>query len=596
MNILKHIQLLVLVPACLMGMEKPYDKQMIGENQPCNIDDFFYKLFVSEMSGKPQKLSSLGLSIGTYQHNAYLNDVSPQAMLLDLEAKKANLQRLQQYSFDTLLPEQKISYKIFLWGLDHAVSGEKFLFHEYYICHLFGILSDLTMVFTQFHPLTTPEHVDLYIARLGCIAEQLQQSIALLEHQKKIGVVPPAFTLSKVIKMIKTLLTSSIEENIFYSHLAMCIKKIETPNKEQLLAKAADVIKISVYPAYQALQHYLEKMLSNTTADNGVWALPNGDEYYAYKLKYHTTTDLSADQIHELGLQEVKKVQKEIDKILKEENVSLQDLLQNPQFYYPETEEGCKQCLAGYQAILDRSRKELSDLFDCKPKSPVQIQAVPKDSQEDAPSSPYYEVASIDGSRPGVFFVNLGYMRETPKFMMEMVAVHEAEPGHHFQLSLQQESNIPVLRKLVGYTAYIEGWALYVERLAYEQGFFSSRFAQLGYWLSDLLRAARLVIDTGIHKKQWTREQAVEYMVKNTGYPKGTVVSEVDRYFVYPGQACSYKIGQLKILELRQRAKDVLGEKFDIREFHNIVLKLGAAPLAILEEVVDQYIQDKTKN
>lgn len=605
MKILRRMRsFLVLIICCsiiqgasgMQGVAQFDLKATIKKQSQESIDDFFYKLFISEVATKPQKLSVIGLPIDNYEYNAYLNDVSPLAMVSALEEKKVNLQRLQQLSDEALTYDQKISYKVFLWGLQHAVNGEKFLFHDYHICHLFGIIPDLTAVFIQFHPLKTPEHVDLYITRLGRVAEQLQQCIALLEHQKKMGIVPPAFTLSTVINMIKALLPPAVEDNSFYAHLAQCIQNIQLSNKDQYVARAADVIKKSVYPAYQALQQYLETMVNQTTQNNGVWALPYGDEYYAYKLKEHTTTDLTADQIHELGLQEVQKAQEEVRKILREEHVSMQDLFKDPKFYYPEIEDGRRQCLTDYQTILERSRKELSPLFDLTPHAGVKIQAVPSYEEETACGAPHYEFPTIDGSRPGVVFVNLHYMHDEPKFMMEATIVHEAEPGHHFQISLELESNMPILRKLWLYTAYVEGWALYVEKLAYEQGFYSSRLSQLGYWLADLLRAARLVVDTGIHRKKWTREQAIDYMMQTTGHPKSMVISEVDRYFVYPGQACSYKIGQLKILELRQRAKDALGKKFDIREFHNTVLKLGAVPLTILEEVVDQYIQEKTKS
>lgn len=574
------------------------------EAEITTIDTVFDQLFLSKVSRSPQTLNETGLfeSIGIYDHNAYLDNVSPNAMLLDLEEKMANLQLLKEQSFDELSPEQKISYKIFLWDLNHAIQGKKFLFHDYHICHMFGILSDLTQVFTEFHQLKTAEHVHLYITRLTAIPKQLKQGIALLKHQKELGIIPPIFTLSKMINIIEKSLPNKVEENIFYSHLEKKIKDItlrdaskDAPqgdrDKEELLAKAATIIEHDLYPAYKLMQEYLNELKKEATI-NGVWALPDGDKYYEYKLQTETTTDLTADEIHQLGLQEVEKIHAKLEKLLKQEGLTLKELFEDPQFYYPQTEQGRKQCLEDYQKILERSRKELSHLFDITPEAPVKIQPVPKHEEEDTLSFPYYCAPSIDGSRPGLFFVNLRYLGESPKFEMETVAIHESEPGHHFQLSLQMESDMPVLRKLGEHNAYVEGWALYTERLAYEQGFYSS-LSQIGHLLDDMLRAARLVIDTGIHKKKWTREQAIEYMEKVTGFPKGTVVSEIERYFVMPGQACSYKIGQLKILELRQRAKDALGLQFDIREFHNVILKIGSTPLMILDEYVDQYIQDK---
>jgi uncharacterized protein (DUF885 family) len=233
-------------------------------------------------------------------------------------------------------------------------------------------------------------------------------------------------------------------------------------------------------------------------------------------------------------------------------------------------------------------------LFDLKPKVSVKIQPVPS-YEEESQAGAYYCSPSIDGSRPGLFFVNLRSMQELPIYRMETLAMHEAEPGHHFQIAVQNDMNLPMLRNLTHNTAFVEGWALYAEKLAYEQGFYSSSFAKLGHLQDELLRAARLVVDTGIHKKRWTREQAIDYMTAATGMNRESVATEVERYFVLPGQACSYKIGQLKILELRQRAKDLLGDNFSIQEFHNLILKTGSCPLAVLEEVVDQYIHEKQR-
>jgi len=575
------------------------------EDESKNIDVLFDKLFLSEVCRNPQRLSSIGLleSIGIYDHNAYLNNISPRGMLLDLEKKEANLKLLLEYSVKNLSPEQKVSYKIFLWDLNHAIRGKKFLFHDYHISHMFGVLDDLTKVFTEFHPLKENSHVHWYMARLVSIPKQLKQGIDLLKYQKELGIIPPKCTLTKMINLIEKQTSSPIEENIFYLRLDKAIKKINTPNKEELLEKVVSIIERYVNPAYNRFQEYLKDLRKEAT-NNGAWALPNGDEYYRYKLQTETTTNLSPDEIHELGLQEVEKVQTKIDECLKKikdelnikENVTAQDVFNDKRHLYPQTEEGRQQCLRDYSIILERSREKLSHLFDLKPKAPVKIKAVPKHEEEDTLSFPYYLAPSIDGSRPGLFFVNLGYLHESPKFQMETVTIHESEPGHHFQIGLQVESNIPTLRKLAEHNAYVEGWALYTERLALEQGFYCTPLDELGHYMDEMLRAARLVIDTGIHHKRWTREEAIEYMKKTTGLPEGTVISEIERYFVMPGQACSYKIGQLKILELRQRAKDKLGTKFDIREFHNVILKIASTPLEILEEVVEEYIQKKLES
>jgi len=568
------------------------------------IEDFFDYLFVSGASRDPQLLSYLGLfeSIGVREHNAHLNDVSPSAIQLAVQEQQKNLQMLKRHSVERMTPEQQLSHNIVAWMLEHENKGAEFVYHDYRINQMFGILVDLSMTLMEFHRLELPEDCEHYLSRLAGVPKQFEQTIELLEHQKNLGITPPAFALKKIITIIDHSLPQTIEENIFYLNLIKKAEKIEQIDRNKLAERAKDIILNKVYPAYKKLRDYCQQLLDESNnANNGVWALPNGDAYYAHTLARHTTTDLSADEIHALGLKEVAKIHKQMREIFVREGMNdasksvgelMQDLAKDERFYFPETEEGRKQCIAEFEAIVERSRKELYPLFDIKPKAQLKIQAVPKHEEEGQPGA-YYAPASIDGSRPGIFFANLRSMREMPIYHMETLTIHEAEPGHHFQIALQQEMQMPLLRKLGNYNVYYEGWALYTEKLAYEQGFYSSSFAQLGHLADELFRAARLVVDTGIHHKRWSREQAIDYMVQVTGMPKSSVATEIERYFVYPGQACSYKIGQLKLLELRKRMKDALGDKFDIREFHNVVLKLGAAPLTVLEEVVDEYIAMK---
>ncbi len=573
------------------------------ESLPENINTFFDKLFIDSIRNNPQLLSQLKLfeSIGIRNHNAHLTDISVQAVIHNLEITKTNLLRLNNYPLEKLSHDQRISHKIFSWTLNHAVDGERFLFHTYKISQLEGVLANLSVLLTQFHILETKEDVENYISRLSKIPEHFQQAIAFMELQKNNGIIPPRFTIEKVISIIKKSIPEQINKNIFYLNLEEQLHKIRCENSDAILKKALIVIADAVYPAYKNLQNYFTQLLEHAQTNNGVWALPDGDAYYAYMLRYHTTSDLSADEIHELGLLEVAKIHEEIQKILSAEQivdstksvgVLIQELEKNPQFYYPNTQAGRAQCLADYETILERSRKELGHLFDLKPQAGVTIQRVPPHEEEGAPGA-YYWGPSVDGSRSGTFFANLRDMNEEPKYRMETLTIHEAEPGHHFQIALQYEMKIPMLRKLGDYNAYCEGWALYTEKLAYEHNFYSSSFAQLGHLQDELLRAARLVIDTGIHHKRWSREQAIAYMQEVTGYNYNTVISEVERYFVLPGQACSYKIGQLKILALRQQAQERLGEKFNIREFHNEILRLGPAPLIVLEEVICHYIDNK---
>lgn len=588
--------------ATLSGNPAPYPCSWKSSTK--SIDSFFDKLFLTSEYCLPQYLSSLGLleSIGLREHNKYLDNVSPDAVVKRFENKKANLKELRQYSLGDLTPEQLVTFKICSWSLNLEMTREQFLFHDYKVNQLEGVLQFLSPLFTIFHKLEVLEDFENYNTRLRKIPEQFAQTIELMKHQQKMGILPPRFALEKAIEIMKKFTAVSSTENEFYVHLKKNVEKSFNGHAEQLLSQTQGILEKEVYPAYKSLQDHCSSLLPLVTRNDGVWALPKGDAYYDYTLRFHTTTDLSADQIHELGLKEVRHIHDEMRLLLSEVGktdptksvgILIQELSKEDRFFYSNTDEGRKECLDGFSSILERCRKELWPLFDIKPKAKVKIQAVPKHEEEGAPAAYYYS-PSIDGSRPGVFFVNMFDMRQIPKFGMETLSVHEAEPGHHFQFALMNEMDIPILRKLGESTAYCEGWALYTEKLAYEQGFFKTPYDKLGHLQDELLRATRLVVDTGIHRNRWTREQAIEYMEQATGYAHDMVVSEVERYFVLPGQACAYKIGQLKILELRQKAKDKLGVKFDIKEFHNVVLQLGTVPLAILEEAVENYIQKKS--
>jgi uncharacterized protein (DUF885 family) len=569
------------------------------EKYPATLDGAFDKLFLSSVKRSPEFLTFLGLfeSIGIRKHNAYWNDISPAAMLQDLEEKKENQKLLKR--FTEIDPDHLLSYQIFSWFLNHEVKGAPFLFHSYLINQMFGPIQDITMVLLSMHPLEVKEDVETYQKRLGAIQERMDQLIQVIELQKKKGIVPPRFAIEKSVVMIERFLSLEPTKNPFYTHLVDKMGAIEMEGKEEVALATEKLIKTKVYPAYLKMKNLLVKWLEVAKENNGVWALPDGEAYYDYLLEKHTTTQLTADEVHQIGLSEVAKIEKEMRGYFSEagivdEKKSVGDLMlkfsENKSFYYEDTDAGRLECLAGFRAILERSRKQLWPLFNIKPKTPVELLAVPKHEEAGAPAA-YYLPGSLDGARPGIFYVNLRDMQEIPKFGMETLAVHEAEPGHHFQITIQNEMQMPVFRKvLTGFTAYVEGWALYAEKLALEEGFYRTAADKLGHFQDEMMRAVRLVVDTGIHAKKWSREKAIEYMVEYTGMTHEAVVTEIERYFVLPGQACSYKIGQLKILELRKQAKIALGDKFDIREFHDLVLETGAVPLSILEKVVEAWV------
>ncbi len=391
--------------------------------------------------------------------------------------------------------------------------------------------------------------------------------------------------------------------NILYANFSTKIDEIPDLSEEQKEAYKLQVeteVRTTVFAAYGTLISYFQNLKSKATNEDGVWKFPDGANYYQYQLKSNTTTDYTPEQIHQIGLAEVARIKTEMLDILNQEGFAdstntigeiIQEVNKEERFQFQNNDEGRKEVLARYDEILEEVDGKLDDVFDVRPKAGLEVKRVPE-FKEEGSAGAYYNQPAMDGSRGGVFYANLRDVSEVVKFGMKTLAYHEGMPGHHFQIAIQSElENVPIFRTFGLFTAYVEGWALYSERLAWEIGMYDNDpFGNLGRLQAEMFRAVRLVVDTGIHYKRWTREEAIIYMVANTGMPTGEVVTEIERYIVMPGQACAYKIGMIKILELREKAKTALGDKFDLKEFHNVVLKNGAVPLSILEELIDAYI------
>ncbi len=423
----------------------------------------------------------------------------------------------------------------------------------------------------------------------------------LLVREQK-GILPPRFVIRRVLDEMGAFIGQTPQENplytVFRDKLLQC-KNIRAPQREKLLAAAEHAIQSTVYPAYQKFIDYCAALEQKADDRDGFWKLPEGEACYAYYLRSNTTTDYTPEQVHEIGLQEVERIEAEMRAILAQlgyTNIAsptrlLAELARDERFLYPNTDEGRAQCLADYQRILDEVNAAIEPYFGLRPKARLKVERIPE-FREKTSAGAYYQPGDISGTRPGIFFANLRDMREIPKFGMKTLAYHEGIPGHHFQLSLAMElRGVPFFRRLVPFTAYAEGWALYAEKLAREIGMYrDDPYGELGALDSELFRAVRLVVDTGIHHKRWTRAQAIEYMEAHSASAHESVVSEVERYIVMPAQACAYKIGEIKILALREKARQALGPRFELRRFHDVILGHGAMPLEILERVVDEYI------
>jgi uncharacterized protein (DUF885 family) len=468
---------------------------------------------------------------------------------------------------------------------------------------LFGVQSNFPSFMESTHQVHSVGDAEDYVSRLRAVGVKFDQVLEGLRKREELEIYPPQFVITKVLEEMRNFVATPVEEGILMKSLLDKMKEAGLPEGEQkrvaLDARAA--IEETVYPAYGRLIAYFEVLDDKVEGNYGAWSLPNGDEYYRQMLKIFTTTDYEPRYIHQLGLAEVDRIQAEILQILAEQGwdvsggftVAINEMAESPQFYYSDTGEGRDQILADYQAIMDEINEGLEPWFDVVPESGVEVRRVPEFKEKTSPGG-YYEIPAMDGSRPGVFYANLYDIKATPTYGMRTLAYHEAIPGHHFQLAIQQQQDdLPFFRRLIPFSAYSEGWGLYAERLAWEMGFLEDPYDNIGRLQSELFRSVRLVVDTGIHEARWTREEAIDYMLANTGMAESDVVAEIERYFVMPGQATAYKVGMIKILELRDYAKSELGDRFDIREFHNVVLTNGSMPLEMLGQLVHEYVAAK---
>jgi len=574
--------------------------------KPFSSRVFYERVFLEYGLESPELLTQLRMleSLGIRSHNAQLDDRSQQAGDAQQAKLKADLTTLRQYDRNAMSEQEKLSYDMLEWFMAHNAEGEQWRYHGYPVNQLFGVQNSLPKFMVNSHPLHDLTDAEHYIARLEQFQRVFIQVVEDLQIRTNKGVMPPRFVLEKVLAEIQGFTNGPVDQQLLYTHFAGkvdAINGVDTQTATALKQKVATAIETSVLPGYLHLTEYLQALLPQTTSDDGVWKLPNGDAYYAYMLKEHTTTDLTPAQIHQLGLDEVARIQQQMLVTLQAQGISgdhvptmMKALGDDPRFLYPDTAEARLQILADYKSILADINTRLDGAFNIRPKAAMDVQRVPEFSEKTAPGA-YYNAPAMDGSRPGVFYANLYNIKATPKFSMKTLAVHEGIPGHHFQIAIQQElQGLPTFRKILPFTVYAEGWALYTEQLMAERGLYQDDpFGDLGRLQDELFRAIRLVVDTGIHHHRWTREQAIEYMAGNSGMAASDVEAEIERYIVMPGQACAYKIGMLKIVELRSKAQTELGDKFKLTDFHDVVLKNGSMPIAILQRVVEQYIAEK---
>ena len=573
--------------------------------RPLSIDWFFARVTAQQLLDDPETLSALRVleGFGIRSHNGRLTDMSAGAQDARHRAAVTSLATLEAYDRDALDERQRTSRDVMAVELRMQVEEHAFRLHRFPVNQLDGVQISLPEFMTNFQQIDDETDARHYLRRLGAFRTRFEHAHAHLERAAVQGIRPPRFMVDAVLAQMRALVATPPQAHPLYQDFAQKLAavdagRIDVGTRARLLAEAARIIEQEVDPAYQRLIDWFARQQPTLARNDGAWALPDGARYYAHCIALHTDTTLTADELHALGLAEVARIGTQMDALLQREGLAggsigsrMRTLAARPDQRYPDTAAGRAAILADYRRLVREAMPVLTRQFNHLPKARIEVQPVPAYSEANAPIGYYYSPA-LDGSTPGVFYVNLGSLEDLPRYTMPTLTYHEAVPGHHFQQSIAQErDDLPLFRKLAFSTAYVEGWALYAEQLAAELGLVRSPTDELGRLQSEMFRAVRLVVDTGIHAQRWSRERAIAYMIDQTGMGDREVTSEVERYFVDPGQALAYKVGMMKFLELRTRARARLGPAFDIRTFHAAALDEGSLPLSVLAQRIERHIE-----
>ncbi len=568
-------------------------------------NDFFERVFEESLSRNPEFLTYLGRK----ERMGEWNDLSAENAAQELEFNQQYLQQLTLIDRSKLNTPTALSYDLLKQSLENDIEDYQWRLYNYPVNQMFGIHSGVVSLLINQHRITSVSDAEAYVQRLNNIQPLFDQLIESIDARTKANIVPPKFVFPHVIRDSKNLIKGapfdSGEPSTLLADFSDKLEKLssmeESPlsdeKKQSLLAAANKALATSVKPAYEKLINHLTELETTATTDDGVWKWKNGDQFFNVALKRTTTTDLSAEQIHEIGLKEVARIHDEMraikDKVKFDGDLTafMAFMRDDEQFYYLDGQAGKDRYLSEATALIDAMKGRLDELFITKPSADLSVKAV-EPFREQSAGKAFYQRPSEDGSRPGLYYANLYDMKSMPTYQMEALAYHEGIPGHHMQLAIQQElKGIPKFRKFGGYTAYIEGWGLYSEFLPKEIGLYADPYSDFGRLAMELWRACRLVVDTGIHTKKWTREQGIKYYTDNTPNAVSDAVKMVERHIVMPSQATAYKIGMLKIIELRENAKSQLGDRFDIRGFHDEILKYGPLPLNVVEKHIDAWVK-----
>jgi uncharacterized protein (DUF885 family) len=560
----------------------------------------------------PELASGLGVSDaqagGRYIDR--LSDVSRDGLRRQRGIAEAALAALGHLDRASLCDQDRVTYDVVTTALRDTVDSANFetgtgAQAPYTVTQLTGNYAFIPDFLASQHPITNREEAEAYLTRLSAYARVLDQETTRIGEDAAAGVIPPDFTLDGAVRQLRGFAETPPAQTVLVASLQARLAdvektKIPDADKTALIQLAEAMVRDEVLPAYRRQIDALNALKLRATHDAGVWKLPRGEELYATALRANTTTTMSPDDIHQLGTELVASLNAEMDAILRAQGMPngtlaerLDALARRPDQIYPNTDAGRARLLADLNAQVEVMRARMPEVCGTLARAALEIRRVPPFTEAGAPGG-YYQPGALDGSRPGAYYINLrNPAEEWPKFSLPTLTYHEGIPGHHWQISIQQESGaIPFIRSaLLGFTAYAEGWGLYAEQLADEMGLYANDpFGKVGYLQSAAFRASRLVVDTGMHAKRWTREQAIQSMVAATGDQESSIVTEIERYCVWPGQACCYMIGRQALNRMRESARSTLGDRFDLKGFHDTVLTNGSTPLSVTESLVQQWV------
>ena len=586
-------------PAVAMTDQAPAPAASQAKSEDARLAAFFEKAFNDRLALSPQQMTAMGLKTDYDK----LDDVSAEASARALALQEAQLAEMKAgFDFDMLSPQSQLSWRLFEHGVEQARLSNQWRDWGFQFAANSNPTTTLPVFMINNHRVSSVADAEAYVARLVEVERYLGQVAQTLRERTAKGIVSPQFVFQPSFDNTRAVISGvPFEDSGSNPIWADFQKKVEGLDadpavKDRLLVSAREALTGPYRRGYETVLAALAEAQAKADSNAGVWRLPDGEAYYNARLKLSTTTDLSADQIHDIGLAEVARIQAEMETIKEQVGFtgSLQDffahLKSDPKFQYPNTPEGKEQYLADARAFIAQVMAVAPQWFSTLPKAALEVRAV-EPFREATASIAFYNRPAPDGSRPGIYYVNLSDMTQVLKPQIEGISYHEGAPGHHFQIAYAQElEGLPSFRRFGGYGVYSEGWGLYAEQLGKEMGFYQDPYSDFGRLSTELWRAVRLVLDTGLHAKQWSREQAMDYFRQNTLLSERDIQKETERYITNPGQATSYKIGELKIFELRRKAQAALGDRFDIRDFHTVVLGSGAVPLDILEEQVEAWI------